>query len=123
MSDWQKVKVQFKDADGMLVSATMWARSDWPDCGYSRKGACVGVFLSWHGEAENVTVTPIRELPTGVGAVIRMIGYAAAYGDVRDVYISDQSGAWWSNNDGDCFSKQQIEQDGNFEVLSEGIQL
>ena len=123
MSDFQKVRVTFTDADGKQVSAAMWAKSDWPDCGYSRKGSYVGVFVSWCGEAENVTVTPIRELPTGAGAVIRMTGDSAIYGDVRDVYISDQSGLWWSNNDGDVVSKEQIERNGDCEVLSEGIQL
>ena len=122
MSDFQKVRVSCKDADGKRVSAAMWGDSG-------------GVLLNWPNDdvrpanylhmehGKDVEVAPIHDLPNGVGAVIRALGVWAEYGDERDVYISDQSGVWWSNNDGDVVSKEHIESKWTFEVLSEGIQL
>jgi len=123
MSDFQKVRVTFRDADGKQVSAAMWALEASPGFAYlNADHNDLRASLYWLDE-HSVTVTPISDLPTGAGAVIRVLGAWAEYGDVRDVYISDQSGKWWSNNDGDCFSKEKIEKDGTYEVLSEGVQL
>lgn len=126
MSDFQKVRVTFMDADGKGVSAAMWQLPSGGNSAFIRADHenYVGC-LSWFNGIDDVTVTPINGLPTGAGAVIRALalGVWAKYGDVRDVYISDQSGVWWSNNDGDVFSKEQIEHDWTFEILSEGIQL
>lgn len=123
MSDFQKVRVTFTDADGVLVSAAMWSLEASPGFAYLNPDHNdLRASLYWLDEG-SVTATPVRKLPTGVGAVIRALGVQAKYVDVRDVYISDQSGVWWSNSDGDVVSKEQIERDWTFEVLSEGIQL
>lgn len=124
MSDFQKVRVTFTDADGKQVSAAMWQLPSAGESAFIRADHknYVGC-LSWFKGIDDVKVEAIPELPIGVGAVIRALGVWAEYGDVRDVYISDQSGVWWSNNDGDVVSKEQIESKWTFEVLSEGIQL
>lgn len=124
MTEWQKVRVQFTDADGDEVSAVMWSLggslsnykdgtpSDHPDYLYMERGVMV-------------KVTPIRELPAGVGAVIRVTASNDSfnlYGDSRDIFVSDVSGEWWGNSDGDVCANTAM-QDWQYEVLSEGIKL
>lgn len=122
MPDFQKVRVTFKDADGRQVSAAMWGDNGGVLINWNNRDVRPANYLYMeHGK--DVKVETINELPTGVGAVIRALGVSARYGDVRDVYITDQSGVWWSNNDGDVASKEEIEHEWIFEVLSEGIEL
>jgi hypothetical protein len=67
----------------------------------------------------------MRELPTGVGAVIRVTASNDSfnlYGDTRDIFVSDVSGEWWGNSDGDVCANTAM-QDWQYEVLSEGIKL
>lgn len=123
MSDWQKVRVSFTDADGNRVSAVMWALH-----GSAANGLCLSVeddnpiYMEVDG---SVKVTPIRELPTGVGAVIRV--NKPYFSDTRDLYTHVGSG-WWKNLEGDDVSATA--EDNGFdkkswpwEILSEGIQL
>lgn len=122
MTTWQKVRVTFNDADGNEVSAVMWQDV--------LQGACVDrkkdtLWVGWNLDYAP-KVTPIRELPTGVGAVIRVNDYGRymkfPYDDLRDIFISDPSGRWWSNTDGDVCPDTQMD-DWQYEILSEGIQL
>ncbi len=113
MTEWQKVRVQFTDADGDEVSAVMWSLdgslsnhkdgtpSDYPHYLYMEHGVMV-------------RVTPIRELPTGVGAVIR----------IKDVgvLVRNSIGIWCAANvSGDLDHPRVAEME--YEVLSEGIKL
>lgn len=120
-NNWQKVRVAFDDADGNRVEAVMWSLPDEASFyaeAFSAKDIVDGLWIQVP-RAEGV-VTPIYDLPTGAGAVIRL---GRAYGDVRDFYISDVSGKWWSNSDGDTHSSHELIKHGGYEVLSEGIQL
>jgi hypothetical protein len=119
MGVWQKVRVSFNDADGSEVSAVMFKepRGDY----YVTKnggGACVMA-------SKDLTVAPIRDLPTGVGAVIRV--NKPQFSDTRDLY-THVGGGWWTNLEGDDVSATA--EDNGFdkkswpwEILSEGIQL
>lgn len=134
MTDWQKVRVTFTDAGNNEVSAAMWAgkvepegRPDWVHSYvYGDRKFAEGDVSMQIGH--KVTMVPIRELPTGVGAVIRVSDYGdyfeGNYGDLRDVYTTDASGLWWSNTDGDVISCESIKHyDWHYEIISEGIQL
>ena len=114
--NWQKVRVAFDDADGNRVEAVMWKLPKSPIAWASHDPLLTGFDTSEDG----VTVIRIYDLPTGVGAVIR---FGDNYGDARDLYVSDVSGKWWSNSDGDTYSSQELLKHGGYEVLSEGIQL
>jgi len=120
-SNWQKVKVAFDDADGNQVEAVMWWVKDalqvW-------RSTDPGDEFGFHFDSEGVTVTPIRELPTGVGAVIRVTDYndgmTAAAGD-DDVYVRGVGEFWTDVEGGICHSDDMA--DWQYEVLSEGIQI
>ena len=110
MPEWEKVRIQFTDADGNEVSAAMYKepRGDY----YVTKnggGACVM-------ESRDLTVVPIRELPTGVGAVIAVKGE----GD-DDLILSRDAGGWW-NSLNDAYDSDTVA-NWQYEILSEGIQL
>jgi hypothetical protein len=126
MSEWQKVRVQFTDADGNKVSAALWAREGHSGVAYVTAGSNDDLLFSWYPDkGQPVIVTPMRELPTGVGAVIRVTASNDSfnlYGDTRDIFVSDVSGEWWGNSDGDVCANTAM-QDWQYEVLSEGIKL
>lgn len=120
MSDWQKVRVTFQDADGNEVSAVMWrvenALQVWRSTDPSDE---FGFLVDYEG----VAVTPIRELPTGVGAVIRVTDYGEteAFGDdAYDVWVSTRTG--WTNGEG-AWEQSDLVRDWQCEILSEGIQI
>jgi len=127
MNDWQKVRVTFDDADGNTVSAVMFTTPEYRDRAYRNPDdSDVEVVVWWGYEPDGVKVIPIRELPTGAGAVIRASDYGpyvtGVHGDERDVYITDASGKCWSNSDGDFVTSAEMN-DWQFEILSEGVQL
>ena len=116
MTDWRKVRVEFDDADGNRVSAVMWQNA-------VQYGA-EHFWLSTEDDDDrlvsiaptpHLTVTPIRELPTGLGAVIEV---TTVPGDcerwvrtAEDNWVSD-----WRTEKPDSYF------DGlNFTVLSEGV--
>jgi len=127
MSDWQKVRVTFDDADGNTVSAVMFTTPEYLARAYRRPDISHdGVVIRWDEGRDIVKVAPIRELPTGTGAVIRVSDYGpyvtGVHGDERDVYITDASGKCWSNSDGDFVTSAEMN-DWQYEILSEGVQL
>ena len=120
MSEWQKVKVTFNDADGNEVSAVMWANSNYPTCVYlEANDSDVGIYVAWTLNDKRIKVTPIRELPTGVGAVIRIDSEWAA-GGTSGLFVFDAEG-WW-HGDGDSYKATDVAE-WKYEILSEGIQL
>ena len=120
MSDWQKVRVTFNDADGNGVSAVGWT---WqkiepnvfievlggPSDGNARTGE-----VPWSICAVGDKVTPIRELPTGVGAVIRLKD--------GSVLTRNIAGMWCAEESDDDMYSNDVEK-VQYEILSEGIQL
>ena len=121
--DWQKVRVTFQDADGNEVSAVMWRHGGdeatvfSPDRAYGPS-----VWIEWSSDFEQVSVTPIRELPTGVGAVIRCIGDFETDDPRIDVYVRTAYGRW--TNSISSWKPTDIEVAAwEYEVLSEGIQI
>lgn len=113
MSD-EKVRVLFTDADGNDVSAVMFRVPN------RNSVHCPGVEI--HGE---LSVTPIRELPTGVGAVVRV--NKPQFSGTRDLYTHVGSG-WWTNLEvDDVFATAERngfdDKQWPWEVLSEGIQI
>lgn len=124
MSDFQKVRVTFTDADGKQVSAAMRQLSEFATAAYFKPDhdRVLGC-LTWD-ESDDVTVTPIRELPTGVGAVIRVSDYRSAsyvtgYEDA-DTWV--RAGEYWANGPGETEHDSAVSR-WEYEVLSEGIQL
>ncbi|UXO93911.1 hypothetical protein Pan2_92 [Pseudanabaena phage Pan2] len=121
MSDWQKVRVAFNDADGNGVSAVMWrvknALQVWRSTDPSDE-------FGFAVDFEGVMVSPIRELPTGVGAVIRVTDCndgMTTVGEDGDVYVRG-SGEFWTDGEGDFIHSDDMT-DWQYEILSEGIQI
>ena len=116
MTAWQKVRVEFDDADGNRVSAVMW-RDGSNQAAWARSDDIprTSVVVDWVKD-DDVTVTPIRELPTGLGAVIEVPtvpGYCE-----RWVRVGDDS---WRL--GSYVEELNSYFDGlAFTVLSEGVQ-
>lgn len=132
MSDWRKVRVTFQDADGNEVSAVMWETPEYKAAAYANNDhSDVGVCVNWALGNKRVTVTPIPELPTGVGAVIRVTDYG------KNTFQQDAPGPygalWMLGSEGwihrgphrgDPFKPFEIASDGwQYEILSEGIQI
>lgn len=93
MGDMRKVRVSLTDAEGKVHEVV----------GYRRNAEITGVFMRDDDEAtginasvmvqwvddEDVTVTPIQELPTGLGAVVE-VDYGPPINEVeRFVHIGD----------------------------------
>lgn len=118
MSDWQKVRVTFNDADGNEVSAVMWQNEDSPQsvCTSPEVSSC---WIGWN-LVHGVMVSPIRELPTGVGAVIRVVDEWTTKSNPLNVFTLDAQG-WW-HGDSDVYRPEQVAE-WQYEVLSEGIQI
>lgn len=120
MSDWQKVRVTFQDADGNEVSVPMWA-NDYLFMGKERGDGNAWKILPGKG----LKSTLIRELPTGVGAVIRVTDYNdgmdTATGGDDDVYVRGV-GEFWTDIEGG-FAHSDDMADWRYEVLSEGTQI
>ncbi len=117
MSDWQKVKIEFDDAEGNRISAVMWQRNNTPRFAYQNPNNSWDISFDWNtGEESRVTVTPIRELPTGLGAVIEV---PTVPGDCeRWVRTAEDN---WASDSGRT-DKPDLYFDGlNFTVLSEGV--
>ena len=123
MSDWEKVRVDFTDADGNEVSAVMYycpkhdssAAYSAPQPSDSQGGS---FFIVWLDE-EAVGVTPIRELPTGVGAVVRVeLGYPAN----REMVLVRVGPQQWRDTRGQSWYEPYVSWQ-KYEVLSEGVQL
>ena len=117
MSDWQKVRITFDDADGNEVSAVMYEDAD---------------AKLWNGTPQTanlslqalggISITEIRELPTGVGAVIRCTGPSATGDDLDDVYVRGTDDTW-RNWDSDIRAYSDVVCEWQYEILSEGIQI
>lgn len=125
MSDWQKVRIQFTDASGEEVSVVMWAPPEFRYAAYqSDNQDDVGLTLIW-GEDSGVKMDAIRELPTGLGAVVKVV--KPQFNKGRDLYIHTGNG-WWCNNEGNDISAHSDhsgfdELEWPYEILSEGIEL
>ncbi len=117
-NDWQKVKVAFDDADGNRVEAVMWKLPKSPMVWAAYDPSfCVGIDT----DVEGITVTPIRELPTGVGAVIQISSELAASDNLHHRLFTLDAQGWW-HGDGDAYTETDVI-DWQYEVLSEGIQI
>ncbi len=124
MSDWQKVRLTFTDADGSGVSAVMW-RDPYGSSVYGNRDIGPDVWIGWSDDYQGVKVEPIRELPTGVGAVIKVV--KPIFTKSRDLYCHTGNG-WWTNGEGSDISAHAEyngfdDLDWPYEILSEGIQL
>lgn len=118
MTDWQKVRVTFTDADGREVSAVMY-KSPTRNSAFD---TLVGPGVEIHGE---FGCEPIRELPTGVGAVIKVV--KPIFTESRDLYCHTGNGRW-TNGEGSDISAHAKHNgfddlDWPYEILSEGVQL
>lgn len=130
MTDWQKVRVQFNDADGNEVSAVMWHNQErdirrvWNKIDSIMRGVAglgVGELKITWTEREEVKVTPIRELPTGVGAVI-----VVKHVDCDPTNLMRDLTGTWIDDEGDDWLHDKLNNPDvieSWEVLSEGIQL
>lgn len=121
MSDWQKVLITFNDADGSEVSAVMWKHKR-DECEVFSHTETSGpdLWIEWNRDYESLTVEPIRELPTGVGAVIRCIGTFRMGDPSDDVYTLSVDGKW--HNGYDAKTPDQMTH-WEYEILSEGFQI
>lgn len=119
MTNWQKVRVEFDDADGNRVLAAMWAESIpggfRTEGGVFTKNIGPSLWIEWSSDFDGITVTPIRELPTGLGAVIEV---PTVPGDcerwvrtAEDNWVND-----WRTEKPDSYFDVL-----NFTVLSEGV--
>lgn len=126
MSDWQKVRFQFTDASGEEVSAVMWTLPEYPTAVYlNADHNDIGFCINWPYNDGRIKVTPIRELPTGLGAVVKVV--KPQFNKGRDLYIHTGNG-WWCNNEGNDISAHSDhsgfdELEWPYEVLSEGVEL
>jgi hypothetical protein len=118
MNDWQKVRIQFTDASGEEVSAVMWTHPSYANLAYKRSDLDnLGMCFMW-APRDQVTVTPIRELPTGLGAVVS-VEYGLPINDVENyVYMGDD---WWGTRDAKDIRSENLAE-LKFTVLSEGIE-
>lgn len=120
MTDWQKVKVEFTDADGNEVSAVMWQRKGAPgEVQLWRHETDCGILIKYSHKDPAVKITPIRELPTGVGAVVRVSWVFPA---LEEAVLTLVATGEWIANDGDIWPSADVA-DSNYEVLSGGVQL
>ena len=121
MTTWQKVRVTFTDADNNEVSAVMYEDQDGDFWNGPSSEALLCVSLLRGG----YEIEEIRELPTGVGAVIKVV--KPIFTKARDLYCHTGNG-WWTNGEGSDISAH-AEYNGfddlgwPYEILSEGIQL
>lgn len=120
MSYWQKVRVTFQDAGGNGVSAVMW-RADGDGVLYThRDNLTPALWIEWNDDYELARVELIRELPTGVGAVIRCIASFRMGNPSDDVYTLGVDGKWRSGHEA-VTPDQMLHWE--YEILSEGIQI
>lgn len=125
MSNWQKVRVTFTDAEGNEVSAVMWALPKYYptavhlNADHSDFGLCI----DWANNDKWIKVEPIRELPTRLGAVVE---FSTVPGVIqRCVYVGEMDFGnpyvWFNVTNGVTYKTSEIPE--NFTVLSGGIEL
>lgn len=113
MSDWQKVRVEFDDADGNRVLAVMFQDPDSDFQLWRSHDPVDGLGLIFDSKNE-VTVTSIRELPTSLGAVIEV---PTVPGDCERLVLTSIG---WIDEMGNEVRAGHFDV-LNFTVLSEGV--
>ena len=116
MTDMQKVRVSLVDADGVTHEVVGWRRPGQGGAVFMAEdephGGNISPALSWM--KAGVTVTPIVELPTGLGAVVEYREEGAE--PQRFVYVGDD---WWLGPGSGVRSDWVAARP--FTVLSEGV--
>jgi hypothetical protein len=122
MTDMRKVRVSLVDADGKTHEVVGYRRNDEQPVVFmevdSEAGINKSACIAWIGDSD-VTVTPIVELPTGLGAVVEVL-YGPPTND-SDQYVHVGHGKWVPQHrllepvSGKWFKERR------FTVLSEGV--
>jgi hypothetical protein len=123
VSDFKKVRVRLVDADGVEHSVVGW-RLPGDGNPVLSEPKDVGLPASfWYLEyGDDVEVTPVVELPTGLGAVVEVTyNYPISNdGDCTDRLVLTGKNEWYATIGQEVFEDRHIL--GNrFVVLSEGV--